>query len=144
MPGDVDAGFAKRRRCWVLPLPLLLLRRCLQCLGNEKPYCAAQCRSCPKCKKQAAPARRAEARPTPAKRRKCWVRQAASVLGTSSGNFFLPRLRGKVPEGRKGGMKSPSGENTGPLSEIVCHERYTILCIRFHAKRVTRIFVTLL
>ena len=41
-------------------------------------------------------------------------------------------------------QKPPSGVNTVLLSEIVCHERYTILCIRFHAKRVTRIFVTLL
>ena len=41
-------------------------------------------------------------------------------------------------------LGSPSSENAGPLSEIVCHERYTILCIRFRAKRVTRIFVTLL
>ena len=38
----------------------------------------------------------------------------------------------------------PSGENTGPLSEIVCHERYTILFIRFHVKRDTKFFVTLL
>ena len=72
---------AKQRRCWVLPLPLLLLRRCLQRLGNEKPYCAAQCRSYSKCKKQAAPAQRAEARPMPVKRCKCWARQAASLIG---------------------------------------------------------------
>ena len=37
---------------------------------------SAQCRSCQQCKKQAAPARRAEARPTLAKRREYRARQA--------------------------------------------------------------------
>ena len=165
-PSGINAGIVKRRQCWVLPLPLLLLRRCRQRLyiflstialtcyfkscqaasmqgspsgintgfsfpppasGHLPPASggrnflrqaawllgfvetlpatsqkrkavqnySAQCRSYPKCKKQAAPARRAEARPTPTKRRKCWAHQVET--------FSFPRLRGKMPAGRKGG-----------------------------------------
>ena len=95
------------------------LRRDFTCnvSKNEKPYCAAQCRSYPKCKKQAAPARRAEARPTSAKRelfpspvygercpkggrgdevakrRKRWICQAASLLGFTAASLAFETLQ---------------------------------------------------
>ena len=61
-----------------------------------------------------------------------------------SGNFSLPPFTGEGARRAEGGNKVAKQRKHCPLSGIVCHERYTILCIRFHAKRVTRIFVTLL
>ena len=71
---------------------------------------SAQCHSCQQCKKQAAPARRAEARPTPAKRRKYWARQA---LNAALANNAKSRLR--PFGGLKPALRVPSGANTGPV-----------------------------
>ena len=93
-----------------------------------------------------------------AKRRKCWTRQAASLLGFTASSLAFETLQATslhfsfCHSATVLFQKLPSGVNAGlakqrkhcPLSGIVCHERYTILFIRFHAKRVTRIFVTLL
>ena len=79
-----------------------------------------QCRSYPKCEKQAALVRRAEARPTPAKRDKCRVRQAASVLGSSSGNFSLPPFTGEGARRAEGWMKLPSDVNAGFAKQCRC------------------------
>ena len=67
----------KRRRCWVLPLPLLLLRRCRQRLYIFLSVIALPCyfKSC----------------------------QAASVLGLLSGNFSLPPFTGEGARRAEGG-----------------------------------------
>ena len=49
------------------------------------------------------------------KRDKYWARQA--------GTFSFPRLRGKVPEGRKGGIKSPNDVNAGFAKRRKCWAR---------------------
>ena len=77
LPSDVNAGFAKRRRCWVLPLPLLLLRRCRQRLYIFLSAIALPCyfKSC----------------------------QAASMQDSPSGNFFLPPFTGEGARRAEGG-----------------------------------------
>ena len=79
----------KRRGCWnfVETLPATCQKR--KAVQNY----SAQCRSCQQCKKQAAPARRAEARPTSAKRDKCRVRQAASLLGFTASSLAFETLQ---------------------------------------------------
>ena len=88
---------AKQRRCWVLPLPLLLLRRCLQRLYIFLSVIALPCyfKSC----------------------------QAASVLGSPSGNFFLPPFTGEGARRAEVGIKSPNDVNAGFAKRRKCWAR---------------------
>ena len=52
-------------------------------------------------------------RPMLAKRDKCRVRQAVSVLGSSSGNFSLPPFTGEGARRAEGGMKLPGDVDAG-------------------------------
>ena len=74
----------------------------------------------PKMRKAGCARSTAEARPTPAKRDKCRVRQAASVLGSSSGNFSLPPFTGEGARRAEGWMKLPSDVNAGFAKQCRC------------------------
>ena len=81
-------------------------------------------------------------RPMLAKRRKCWVRQAASVLGSSSGNFSLPPFTGEGARRVEGRIKSPGDVNAGFAKRRRCWALPLPLLLLRHCRQRLYIFLS--